>query len=214
MLFSNTYPSNPSPRENFSFFTVSTLMWLADLWLSRYRTTLWISSLRAYLFIANMKVSKIYIIPPHWHDTGSWNTSSRKTKTYIFYKFNILGTDFLAPCVLASSRHEQPLYLLCCTGIIRSPHVKGSLINTNLAKFILPITYFAVAQSFGNSAQYHCRALCKISKCFGNWNGCYGWRIFRVIWGWDKFRGVYYMITARHPVDPFINTVQLQAQHG
>ena len=30
-----------------------------------------------------------YVIPPHWHDTGSWNPSSSKTRTYLFYIVNI-----------------------------------------------------------------------------------------------------------------------------
>ena len=39
---------------------------------------------------------KVYIIPPHWHDTGSWNPSSCKTRTYWFYSVNIAGADVLA----------------------------------------------------------------------------------------------------------------------
>ena len=36
-----------------------------------------------------------YVIPSHWHDTGSWNRSSHKTRTYLFYIVNITGTDVL-----------------------------------------------------------------------------------------------------------------------
>ena len=41
-------------------------------------------------------VITIYIIPPHRHDTGSWNASSCKTMTYLFYIVNIMGVDALA----------------------------------------------------------------------------------------------------------------------
>ena len=40
-------------------------------------------------------ISTIYIIPPHWQDTGSWNLSSCKTRTYLFYIVNIMGVDVL-----------------------------------------------------------------------------------------------------------------------
>ena len=41
-------------------------------------------------------VAVIYVITPHWHDTGSWNSSSCKTRTYLFYIANIMGADVLA----------------------------------------------------------------------------------------------------------------------
>ena len=44
-----------------------------------------------------------YFIPPHWHDTGSWNPSSRKTLTYLFYIANIMASDALAPRVARAS---------------------------------------------------------------------------------------------------------------
>ena len=37
-----------------------------------------------------------YVMYPHWHDTGSWNPSSSKTRTYLFYIVNIMGADGLA----------------------------------------------------------------------------------------------------------------------
>ena len=37
-----------------------------------------------------------YLIPPHWHDTGSWNPSSCKTRTYLFYIVNIMAADDLS----------------------------------------------------------------------------------------------------------------------
>ena len=36
------------------------------------------------------------LIPPHWHDTGSWNPSSSKIITYLFYIVNIMDADVLA----------------------------------------------------------------------------------------------------------------------
>ena len=41
----------------------------------------------------------LYIIVPHWHDAGSWNLSSYKTMTCLFYMYNIIAADDLAPCV-------------------------------------------------------------------------------------------------------------------
>ena len=36
------------------------------------------------------------VIPPYWHDTGSWNPSSSKTRTYLFYIIKIMAADGLA----------------------------------------------------------------------------------------------------------------------
>ena len=36
-----------------------------------------------------------YVIPPHWYEKGSWNPSSSKTKTCIFYIVNIMSADVL-----------------------------------------------------------------------------------------------------------------------
>ena len=47
-------------------------------------------------------VFTIYIIPPHKHDTGSWNASSCKTRTYLFYIVNIMGVDALATLYIAN----------------------------------------------------------------------------------------------------------------
>ena len=38
----------------------------------------------------------LYVISPHWHDTGSWNHFSSKTRTHSFYIINIMGADVLA----------------------------------------------------------------------------------------------------------------------
>ena len=37
-----------------------------------------------------------YVIPPHWHDTGSWNPSLSKTRIYLLYIVNIMAADVLA----------------------------------------------------------------------------------------------------------------------
>ena len=37
-----------------------------------------------------------YVIPPRWHDTGSWNPSLSKTRTYQFYIVSIMAADVLA----------------------------------------------------------------------------------------------------------------------
>ena len=36
------------------------------------------------------------VISPHWYDEGSWNPSSNKTRTYLFYIVNIMAADVLA----------------------------------------------------------------------------------------------------------------------
>ena len=41
-------------------------------------------------------ITTFHIIPPHWYDTGSWNPSSSKTRTYLFYIVNIMVADVLA----------------------------------------------------------------------------------------------------------------------
>ena len=38
-------------------------------------------------------VFTFYVIPPHCHDTKSWNPSSSKTRIYLFYIANIVGAD-------------------------------------------------------------------------------------------------------------------------
>ena len=44
--------------------------------------------------IKNM--STVYIIPPYWHGTGSWNPSSCKIRTYLICIINVKGADVLA----------------------------------------------------------------------------------------------------------------------
>ena len=49
------------------------------------------------LYMLNFsEVITFYVIPPHWHNTGSWNPSWHKTRTFFFYIVNIIGADVLA----------------------------------------------------------------------------------------------------------------------
>ena len=56
-----------------------------------------INPLRAKSFKQNINIYLyFYVIPPRWYDTGSWNPSSSKTRTYLFYIVNIMAADVLA----------------------------------------------------------------------------------------------------------------------
>ena len=44
---------------------------------------------------STLSILTFYVIPPHWHDTGSRNPSACKTRTYIFYIVNSMGADVL-----------------------------------------------------------------------------------------------------------------------
>ena len=51
----------------------------------------------AKFFRGNIKhICTFYVIPPHWYDTGGWNPSSNKTRTYLFYIINIMAAGVLA----------------------------------------------------------------------------------------------------------------------
>ena len=50
----------------------------------------------ANFFRGNKNIYLHFVIPPHRHDTGSWNPSSSKLRTYQFYIVNIMGADVLA----------------------------------------------------------------------------------------------------------------------
>ena len=66
-------------------------------------------SLHAEFFNRHIKhVFPIYIIPLHWHDTGSWNPSSCKTMTYLVYTVNIMAADGL---VTQAARASETMIL-------------------------------------------------------------------------------------------------------
>ena len=44
----------------------------------------------------NINMYLYFVIPPHWHAIDSWNSSSYKTRTYIFYIVNIMVANVLA----------------------------------------------------------------------------------------------------------------------
>ena len=48
---------------------------------------------------------------PHWHDTGGWNPSSRRTRTYLFYIDNIMGADLNFPCCLSPIRCQAMTWI-------------------------------------------------------------------------------------------------------
>ena len=51
----------------------------------------------AIFFIRKRKnVSTIHIIPSHWHGTGTWNPSSCRARTCLFYIANVVGAIVLA----------------------------------------------------------------------------------------------------------------------
>ena len=50
----------------------------------------------AYFSGEQKHICTFYVISLNWHDTGSWNSSSSKTRTYLFYLVNIMGADVLA----------------------------------------------------------------------------------------------------------------------
>ena len=50
-----------------------------------------------------------YVIPPHWFDTGSWNPSSCKARTYVLYLVNIMAADDLA---MQGARASETMILI------------------------------------------------------------------------------------------------------
>ena len=70
-------------------------------------------------------VSEIYVIPPQWMYTDSWNPSSCKTRTYIFYVVNIKGPDVLNTRSQGISNHDlglvkQRSFFPACKGLSSS----------------------------------------------------------------------------------------------
>ena len=63
-----------------------------------------------------------YVIPPIWHGTGSWNPSSSKTRTYLFYIINIMGADAMAT---QGARAAATMILTMLNRISLVPALKG-----------------------------------------------------------------------------------------
>ena len=56
-----------------------------------------VKPLRAKFLRENIKhIFTFHVIPLHWYDTGGWNPSSNKTRTYPFYIVNIMAAGVLA----------------------------------------------------------------------------------------------------------------------
>ena len=71
--------------------------WLAIINVFKWSFLPCINSLRAKLFRGNIKhIFTFHVIPLHWYDTGDWNPSSNKTRTYPFYIVNIIAAGVLA----------------------------------------------------------------------------------------------------------------------
>ena len=52
--------------------------------------------LRVKFFRGNKNIYLHFVISPHWYYAGSWNPSSNKTRTYLFYIVNIMAADVQA----------------------------------------------------------------------------------------------------------------------
>ena len=84
--------------------TLLLLCVLHVLWLSsclRLNECEKLKPLRTQFFWGNKKHTfTFYVIPPHWYNTGyntgGWNPSSNKTRTYPFYRVNIVVAGVLA----------------------------------------------------------------------------------------------------------------------
>ena len=100
------------------------------------------NNLRAEFFRGIKHKFTFYVNPPHLHDTGSWNHPFSKA-IYLFYIVNIMGADVLAT---QGPGHQHTWYLLCWTGMIRLPHVKG------------PLSMSVLVVSSG--WKYHCNGCC------------------------------------------------------
>ena len=68
----------------------------------------------------------LYVIIPHWHDTGSWNLSSYKARTYLFYIVNIMDTDVLvtqgarASATIIFTMFDRNNFVPACNGLTKS----------------------------------------------------------------------------------------------
>ena len=67
-----------------------------------------VNPLRAKFFRGNIKhIFTFHVIPLYWYDTGGWNPSSNKTRTYPFYIVNIMAA---VPWRRKEPGHQQLWY--------------------------------------------------------------------------------------------------------
>ena len=86
-----------SPFHWWHFIMKFSASWLAIINVFKWSFLPFINSLRAKLFRGNIKhIFTFHVIPLHWYDTGDWNHSSNKTRTYPFYVVNIIAAGVLA----------------------------------------------------------------------------------------------------------------------
>ena len=97
-----------------------------------------------------------YVMPPHWHDTCSWNSSSCNTRTYLVYIVNIMGSDVLAT---QGVRASATTIFTMLTELIQSPHFKASG-----AASISDISYCMMSQRLAPAPLG-----VECSYCFTNW---------------------------------------------
>ena len=135
-----------------------------------------LNPLCAKFFRWNKKhIFTFYDIPPHWHDSGSWNPSSSKTRIYLFYIVNIMGADVLARS-LDFSNHDiyyvkpfwfSPHMLRVKTIInILGVTVEWKLQNKGLTQIWL--LKCMPWESHFDSQRVQCNAECTLSKCDKN----------------------------------------------
>ena len=106
-ILRSTVPPPPSQTTSYAglYFlfvvTLSTLLSKQSIWRSCHCNGTIHQYLLAWsLYVVNFATKNkhafaIYIIPPQWHDTGSWNPNSCKTRTDLVYIVNIIADDGL-----------------------------------------------------------------------------------------------------------------------
>ena len=63
----------------------------------KHQVNLTLNPLHAKFFRGHIKhIFTFHVIPLHWFNTGGWNPSSNKTRTYPFYIANIMAAGVLA----------------------------------------------------------------------------------------------------------------------
>ena len=88
--------------------------WFVIYWFSLGCSTFYMSFFRN----KHKHVPAIYIIPPHWHDIGSWNPAPCNTRAHLFYIANMTSSISW----LLMTRNQQPWYWSSYTRITRNLH--------------------------------------------------------------------------------------------